>query len=99
MTQPSMHITVTVTTIDGKVNDHQYDLPGDMDGIVALIASVTKSVVDPLAQKTPLALGNPNLIYNPKYVVSVAINAGTAESDEPIFDEVKRQIGFVQTRS
>ena len=99
MTQPSMHITVTVTTIDGKVNDHRYDLPGDMDGIVTVIATVTKSVVDPLTQKTPLALGNPNLIYNPKYVVSVGINAGTAESDEPIFDEVKRQIGFVQTRS
>ena len=99
MTQPSMHITVTVTTIDGKVNDHRYDLPGDMDEIVKVIASVTKSVVYPIAQKTPLALGNPTLIYNPKYVVSVAINAGSAESEEPIFDEVKRQIGFVQTRS
>ena len=99
MTQPAMHITVTVTTIDGKVNDHRYDLPGDMDGIVTVIASVTKSVLDPIAHKTPLALGNPVLIYNPKYVVSVAINTGSAESEEPIFDEVKRQIGFVQTRS
>ena len=99
MTQPATHIIVTVTTIDGKVNDHRYDLPGDMDGIVAVIASVTKSVVDPLTQKTPVALGNPNLIYNPQHVVSIAINAGTAESNEPIFDEVKRQIGFVQTRS
>ena len=96
MSQQATHITVTVTTIDGKVNDHRYDLPGDAGGAFEVVASVSKSVVDPFTQKRPLlALGNPNSVYNTKYVVSVAINAGTIESDEPIYAEVKRQLGFI----
>ena len=99
MSERATHITVTVTTIDGKANDHRYDLPEDLDGINEVVLSVSKAVVDPFTQKRALlALGNPNSVYNLKHVVSVMINSGIAESDEPIHAEVKRQIGLVQDR-
>ena len=61
-----------------------------------VISSVSNTVVDPFIEKrTLLALGNPNSLYNTKHVVSIAIRAGTAESDEPIYAEVQRRLGFV----